>query len=476
MNLRIGRYMSKAIGLWNAAKEAYRAAKGLLSKNERNAAAAQAKKERGPVKAFFHITKNENVSDIEQSGLLTNPRGKTNINSADEPFEKLGVKGGGVWVTDRPTAFPVYGTTIGGKGTSRADALTTYKIEFPVSELKKLPAVYNPYGRNMRLTDASHKLVPFETWAGEDVGVTALLKDVPPENIKNIGYIEEFNPKQQVRPTQPELRWEPRELLDPSIYGTSRDLSKADRAALTMVTGHDRNLALNSVLDPDYAKSPARFVEDYLDKNRPIKERLPEFPEFNGWSPTAIEWTRSYKPYTKPGESSKKTINFLPGAYSRGMGRLQRPNKDALQKRRFNWNTYLEHLNRGYAPEDAAYYAAPKYVLDWDNIVYNPKMGYTPNIVRFEGGRPSFNRGHISDAPKYGNYLVDTEGHEMLAGDENLSKLKELIDVNGPRFYTDELNNLLDDRYIKTVKDVEHPTWQEALRAIMKLRYLKPLD
>lgn len=102
-------------------------------------------------------------------------------------------------------------------------------------------------------------------------------------------------------------------------------------------------------------------------------------------------------------------------------------------------------------------------------------MGYTPNIVWFEGGKPSFNRGHISNAPKYGNYLVDAEGNEMLAGDENLFKLKELIDANGPRFYTDELNNLLDDRYIKTVKDVEHPTWQEALRAIMKLRY-KPLD
>lgn len=200
------------------------------------------------------------------------------------------------------------------------------------------------------------------------------------------------------------------------------------------------------------AKSPARFVEDYLNKHRPITERLPIIPESDSGFLTAHDWTEPFVPYTPFGQATRGTVEFKPGTISRGMGRLQRPNKDALQERHFNWNTYLKFLNRDYTPEDAAYYAAPKYVLDWDNIVYNPKMGYTPNIVWFEGGKPSFNRGHISNAPKYGNYLVDAEGNEMLAGDENLFKLKELIDANGPRFYTDELNNLLDDRYIKPLK------------------------
>ena len=487
MNLRIGRYMSKATGLWNSAKEAYRAAKGLLSKNERNATTAQAKKERGPVKAMFHITKNENVPAIERQGLVAN-NPNANINSAYQPFSSVGVKGGGNWVTDQPTAFPVYGTTVGGKygnEAARRDALTTFKIEFPVSKLPTTRAVRDPYG-NAKLTTADKGWSPFDTWAGVDVNTMAILEDIDPKYLKNIGYVEESNPAIQAPVPKEHLiekRIPGREYLSQNDLDELRSLeqaglNKADRAAMSYMTGHDVSAGknLNVTVSADLSKSPARFVEDYLNKNQPIMARLPEFPEFNGWSPTAIEWTRSYKPYTKPGESSKKTINFLPGAYSRGMGRLQRPNKDALQKRHFNWNTYLEHLNRGDAPEDAAYYAAPKYVLDWDNIVYNPKMGYTPNIVWFEGGRPSFNRGHISDAPKYGNYLVDAEGNEMLAGDESLSKLKELIDVNGPQFYTDELNNLLDDRYIKTVKDVEHPTWQEALRAIMKLRYLKPLD
>ena len=156
--------------LWNVAKEAYRKAKGLLSKNERNAAEAQTKKERGPVKAMFHITKNENVPAIEQQGLIAN-NPNANVNSAYQPFSSVGVKGGGNWVTDQPTAFPVYGTTVGGKlgnEAARRDALTTFKIEFPVSKLPTTRAVRDPYGR-AKLTTADKGWSPFGTWAGNDV-------------------------------------------------------------------------------------------------------------------------------------------------------------------------------------------------------------------------------------------------------------------------------------------------------------------
>ena len=56
--------------------------KSSLLKNARNYAEYLRKKERGPVKAFFHITKNENVPAIEQQGLLTN-HPNANINSTE---------------------------------------------------------------------------------------------------------------------------------------------------------------------------------------------------------------------------------------------------------------------------------------------------------------------------------------------------------------------------------------------------------
>ena len=82
--------------------------KSSLLKNARNYAEYLRKKERGPVKAFFHITKNENVPAIEQQGLLTN-HPNANVNSAAHPFRKHGTDAGGVWVTTKPTAFPAVG-------------------------------------------------------------------------------------------------------------------------------------------------------------------------------------------------------------------------------------------------------------------------------------------------------------------------------------------------------------------------------
>lgn len=357
--------------LWSAMKEAARAAKGLMSKNARNAAKAEAKKERGPVKAMFHITKNENVPAIEQQGLVAN-NPNANVNSAYQPFRSVGVKGGGNWVTDRPTAFPVYGTTVGGKHgneAARRDALTTFKIEFPVSKLPETRAVKNPYGR-AKLTTADKGWSPFGTWAGNDVNTMAILEDIDPKYLKNIGYVEELNPSGKIAVTMPEIRWDPRNTLDPDIYGEMRNLSKADRAALSGVTGHDKTAAFNYNREPDLSKSPSRFVEDYLSKHKPINERVGWLPDkgyidpardqytdkyrwmklisknenkYKFGPPTAQTWTYDYKPYTKMGEAPK-TVTFQPGAYSRGMGHLDKPTKQQLQNRHFNWKTFNDNL------------------------------------------------------------------------------------------------------------------------------------
>ena len=501
MNLLIGRYMSKATGLWNAAKEAYRAAKGLLSKNERNAATAQAKKERGPVKAMFHITKNENVPAIEQQGLVAN-NPNANVNSAYQPFSSVGVKGGGNWVVDQPTAFPVYGTTVGGKygnEAARRDALTTFKIEFPVSKLPTTRAVRDPYG-DAKLTTADKGWSPFGTWTGNDVNTMAILEDIDPKYLKNIGYVEELNPAIQA-PVPKEHLIEKhipgREYLSQNDLDELRSLeqaglNKADRTAMSYMTGHDVSAGKNPnvTVPADRSKSPARFVEDYLNRNRPIKDRMAKLPQASyrdpwevqflefkpiteeGLAPaTAVHWTEEFKPYTKIGEDATKRYIFQPGAISRGMGHLPRPDKRSLRARRFDWDAYNRAIARGKSPEEAMADAMPDYILDWDNIVYSDDFGYAPKFKRVsnrpkEGGRIS--AGKQAEAP------VEIEGEpitfrRLLELDKDpdfdywswhpdfVNKLNELRDLSGGKWDYLDGNATWNDILKATLKAQTHP-------------------
>lgn len=425
--------------LWNAIKEAARAAKGQMSKNARNAAKAEAKKERGPVKAFFHITKNENVPAIEQQGLLTN-HPNANINSANHPFRKHGTDAGGVWVTTEPIAFPVYGTTIGGKNgnaAARADALSTFKIEVPLPELRKMRAVQDPYGKNiLRKGDDPRAVEKFGTWAGIDVPTTVLLNDVKPQWLKNIGYVEEGRNLGGVA-TYPEFIDIPSGwgLKPGDAHNNIRALSKGNLKDYSGYTGHMHGMG-------SYEKSPQRFVSDYIDANQPIANRLPEFPEpisieymsriqgakngpkhiwdpdNNSWSNVpalnererystgfipAREWSEYYQGYVKPGESinSQRSFEFAPGAISRGMGKTSTSNPiQAIYDRNFDWNQYDRLIAEGEAPSIAAHAAAPDYVLDWDNIVYKPTRGYGPEYIPIN----YLSTGAISR----GNDMIDT--------------------------------------------------------------------
>ena len=395
---------------WNFIKEAARASKGQLSKNVRNTAKYQDKKERGPVKAFFHITKNENVPAIEQQGLLTN-HPNANINSAAHPFRKHGTDAGGVWVTTEPTAFPVYGTTIGGKGgnaEARADALSTIKIEVPLPELAKMKAVQDPYGKNiLRKGNDPRAIEKFGTWAGTNVPTTVLLNDIKPQWLKNIGYIEENAPTYRLIdtdyfPLDMEGSWRL------NNGNPLRGLDKSRLRDLSGLTGHRHN-------NPqDAAKSPYRFVDDYIDRNHPITDRLPVFPEpdflelvarnqgasrgpkyvrdgmaevpapneANRYSVDfvpASKWTDSYRGYVKPGESIAKRRDavFAPGAISRGMGGGRLP---SVEDRNFNWAVYNDDIRDGNTPRFAAFEAQPLTRLNWDNIVYRAGV-YEPEKI-----------------------------------------------------------------------------------------------
>lgn len=384
-----------------------------LPKNFRNYQAYLAKKKRGPVKAFFHITKNENVPAIEQQGLLAN-HPNANINSAYQPFRKHGSTGGGVWVTTEPSAFPVYGTTIGGKfddGSARADALSTFKIEVPVSELPKMLAVQDPYGKNiLRKGNDPKAIEPFGTWLGNDVPTTVFLNDMKPKWLKNLGYVEERAPIYPLIETHPEINelkggWD----LSPDADDAEllRHLSKSDLRDYSGLTGHGHGFGT-------YNKSPQRFVEDYINRNRPIEYRRPRFPmrhpialmafrQGNNRGPKhikmftrpdvlepnelkrysadfipAVNWTEAYWDYVKPGESiqDRRSYQFAPGAISRGIGGGLPP----IKERHFDWNKYKQLVESGKTPNYAAFAAQPSRTLDWDNIVFH-NTGYRPALI-----------------------------------------------------------------------------------------------
>lgn len=405
--------------------------KASLLKNTRNYAEYLRKKERGPVKAFFHITKNENVPAIEQQGLLTN-HPNANVNSANHPFRKHGTDAGGVWVTTEPTAFPVYGTTIGGKhgnAEARADALSTIKIEVPLPELRNMKAVQDPYGANiLRKGDDPRAIDKFPTWAGINVPSTVFLDDIKPQWLKNIGYVEEtadLNPT-LVLPTLAEA---PSGWKLPPRDNTQRWLDKGRMKDYAGYTGH------RHVKGP-YDKSPQRFVNEEIANNQPITKRLPVFPvpndeatmmriqgaelkydsdgnviisapnELKRYSTDFIPaetWTTDYENYVKPGESikNKRYVKFAPGAIARGMGGENMP---SIKERNFNWNKYKKALEEGDTPQAATFAAQPNVKLDWDNIVYR-NDAYRPQTISAHDF-DAINEGAISRGTPYNEKSV----------------------------------------------------------------------
>jgi len=455
-----------------------------LPKNSRNMQKFREKQKRGPVRAFFHITRNENLPAIMTEGLRINSK-NANVNSAKDPFAALGVKGGGNWVAQRPDAFQVYGTLIGGKGgneQARREALSTLKLEIPRDRLKQMIAVKDPYGATMRLTDASDPdlFTPVRSWDSLNSTSAVLLKDIPPEQITNLGYLEERNIKNPVFEM-------PRLLKMPSSNTNffSRELSRADRAAMSGVTGHDRtNYLEHARIDSD--KSPSRFVQKFLMANQPIEDRvekLPrsktsragslQFPKFDNLAGlatkperlrvplTADDWTKEYRPYSKPGEQPRR-ITFQPGAISRGVGTV--PNAAG---RKFNWNKFKENLAYGESPWLAAQDARPQHQLNWDNIIYEPNIGYHPEVKP----APAMSEGAISRGPEWGhatnNYGEPLSVYDVYKG------LKRIEERGGPIMRThaelERYHNIVVDHLRDSDINISrHATWPEIYKAMMK--------
>lgn len=208
-----------------------------------------------------------------------------------------------------------------------------------------------------------------------------------------------------------------------------RGLGKGDFKNFVGYTGHRHGMS-------GYDKSQRRFIDDYIDRNQPITERLPEFPkpysiermarkqgassgpkrysvdfiapnEANRYSADFIPargWTDYYLDYVKPGKSvaDSRQREFAPGAISRGIGGSPSTAKftTAIRDRNFSWPIYKRRITEGATPHDAAFVAAPDYVLDWDNVVYHNVRGYGPKHIRIN----DVSTGAISR----GNDVLDT--------------------------------------------------------------------
>lgn len=441
--------------------------KSSLLKNARNYAEYLRKKERGPVKAFFHITKNENVPAIEQQGLLTN-HPNANANSAAHPFRKHGTDAGGVWVTTEPTAFPVYGTTVGGKNgnaAARADALSTIKIEVPLPELSKMRAVQEPYGKNiLRRGDDPRAIQKFNTWAGIDIPTTVFLDDIKPAWLKNIGYVEEAFPANDFA-TLPTVASLPSGWALPPELSALRWLDKGSLKEYAGFTGHRHGKS-------SYYKSQQRFINDYIDTNQPITKRLPKFPnpygvdnmayvqganapkvikndvapnEYKRYSVDFIpakSWSNIYSPYIKPGESviDNRNFQFAPGAVSRGIGGSGMP---SLRDRNFNWNRYKELIERGKSPQIATNMAKPEAILDWDNIGYRDWQ-YLPEMkslkdVHAPAGAVSRGFGNFYAIAR--SNLIDRQANAVILRREKRDATKYLKSNLGRQPTAEEVDN-----------------------------------
>lgn len=483
---------AKGSGLWNAAVEGFKkGAGGRLSKNERNMKKFQAKKERGPVKTLFHITRNENVDNIMNQGLQANPAGKVNENSAAHPFANVGVDEGGVWVTNSPNVFPVYGTTVGSVRGPRSGALSTIRIDVPKEHLPNMTAVYNPYGMDSKLIEASdpNLFADFQAFNGMPAPTTAILSDMKPEWLTNLGYVEHH--------LQPRVSKEYAkqatnvDRTDNLVFG----LDKGTLKDLSGTTGHRI---------PDMAgrltKSPQRYAIDFIEHNQPISKRRDIFPVEE--SPTlmsfrqgnksglledmagrpldseqkryslnfipAYKWTDEYRPYMPYGTKvpqTRQSVDFVPGAISRGIG----GNLPPIRDRNFDWKKYKSAINQGLTPHDAAIWGNPQYLLDWDNIVHHNVRGYGPKI-RSTGGADISAYGVISRAPDVQNpFKSFITGESLEPDDGSLKTLGDWIKLD-PKHYAEALQELYPDITRKTISDMNNPTWQEVLRAYIKRR------
>jgi hypothetical protein len=248
-----------------------------------------------------------------------------------------------------------------------------------------------------------------------------------PQWLKNIGYVEENAPSYRLIgtdyfPLDMEGSWR----LDEG--NPLRGLDKSRLRDYSGLTGHHHN---NS---QDAAKSPQRFVEDYLNRNRPISDRLPVFPKpdflevmahmqgahsgpkyvrdgiaeipapneakrySHGFIP-AQKWVEHYQNYVKPGEliENHRQFEFAPGAISRGIGGLHMP---SIKERNFNWNKYKKLLAEGNTPQVATFEAQPEVTLDWDNIIGYHTGEYQPQTISAHDFE-AINEGAVSRGTPY---------------------------------------------------------------------------
>lgn len=145
------------------------------------------------------------------------------------------------------------------------------------------------------------------------------------------------------------------------------------------------------------------------------------------------------------------------GSISRGL----RP-EPSIQDRRFDWHRYNTVMQESGIPYKAAHDAAPP--------AYEIIM--TPNgQFRRERNRPHLrvSDGYVTAGNRPANSLFEADGDPLLPAELSLPEVKKLI-IGNESDLAYEFNVLRTAEPVMAIKDMEHPTWQDIMRAFMRLK------
>lgn len=408
----------------------------------------------------FHRTRTDYTPAIDKEGLKAkspNMGENTYVNNAKD-LEN-------VWLADNRYNIPVlrrYGAS---------PDVTTYKVRIPHDkywyEMKRNTM---PKGRG------GGKFKPVKSgqpsmFSEGDYKVDLIGEDVPPQYLQKLPtYIDkpsdirdaiikhltdydasvsvEESADAALRDLPRRLRGEGRRAID--IYlmdgpGAVRPLSEElIRAALPMPSATRLRHQFNKGYKPGSTQSPAG------DLTAALQGRI--FPV----QPDAqLSW--QIVPTTKDAITIANT-KIHQGSISRG----SRP-EPGIQDRIFDWRKYNAIMKESGIPYEAAYEAAPPVY----KITMRPS-GWFHREVDHPHLRPS--DGYVTAGNRPANSLLgEADGDPLLPAELPLPEVKKLI-IGNERDLADKFNNLITAEPAMALKDIEHPTWQDIMRAFMRLK------
>lgn len=408
----------------------------------------------------FHRTRTDYTPAIDKEGLKAkspNMGENTYVNNAKD-LEN-------VWLADNRYNIPVlrrYGAS---------PDVTTYKVRIPHDkywyEMKRntMPkgrggGKFKPVkpGQPSMFSEGNYKV----DLIGEDIPPQYLQK-LPiyadkPSNVRDAivdklsDYDASVSPEESVAKALEHLprrlRGEGQQLVDTyfMVGPNSARLPSEElvRAVLPMPPATKLRYQFNKEYWPGRTQSPAG------DLTVALQDRiLPVQPD------AQLSW--QILPAPKEAITSANT-NVHQGSISRGL----RP-EPSIQDRRFDWHRYNSIMKESGLPYEAARNAAPPAY----EIIMTPQGQFHRKI---DHPHLRVSDGSVTAGNRPAHSLQDNaEGNLLLPAEWPLPEVKKLI-IGNERGLAAEFNNLIATEPVMAIKDIKHPTWQDIMRAFMRLK------